>query len=219
MEKVRYQRTSQRQDRLWAIEQKLEEMSQKMDRYFQERNILIPSVIEATEDVNLGQDLSKENSPAITTSMDNIPQQHDFLTTSHAALQLVDSYTSPSNADMHQEPQHITISSIPLHWRKPVMPLHKIEQIGVAQRAVDNLMQYITGKNELAKPGDHQAADAWAILAIHSTLVPFSKRRKNKVEQAIVAQCPSRQSRDESTTKDQLKWGILEFSLRWGFCV
>ncbi|KAG8915990.1 hypothetical protein FRC02_004298 [Tulasnella sp. 418] len=199
MERVRHQSAGHRDERLLAIERKLEEMSQKMDRYFQgDRNTSVVHENTVIEDANLGHGSTKDNPSApasdITAQQNNLPTSLNPLTS--------------SNPNATQDAQHVIASYIPSYWRKTVMFLNKIEQIGVAQRAVNNLILQVKNEHEFKELGDPQAAGAWAVLAIHSELVPFSKKRKNKVEQAMLVNCPSQLSQDERTNNARLKWAL-----------
>ncbi|KAG8939613.1 hypothetical protein FRC03_006165 [Tulasnella sp. 419] len=152
MHRVQHQDHSSREARLSAIEKTLEGISTKIDRLLKgDSNIPVLAHGDSSDDRVAQPGHTHIDSPA-------------------------NELRSPIPSS--GIPEAIMVN-IPSQWRKPEMNLSKLEQIGVAQRAIDELMRHATNQHDFNGLSDAQTAGAWAVLAIHSQFVPLTKDNKN----------------------------------------
>ncbi|KAG8948083.1 hypothetical protein FRC03_000843 [Tulasnella sp. 419] len=99
------------------------------------------------------------------------------------------------------------VSNLSTILRGPEMLLSRNEQIGIAQRTIDKMLQYLMGSYVFRDLADNQWQDVWSAVAIHDRMMG-STEYKAKVEEALSKYCSPPVSRSYWLDTARLLWGI-----------
>ncbi|KAG8953347.1 hypothetical protein FRC03_011879 [Tulasnella sp. 419] len=194
MEEARYRETLQKEERLSATARRLEEIAQRIEGLLKAATIL-----------------SKNSSSDYPVTKEE--PQRKFTEEKKSNKTIVPSSSvwtlTPSGNESNQK------GEIPKTWelRNPDVQISKSQQLDVAQKAIDVMLEDIQGTYVFRGLSEKVYSDVWSALALHDRMMD-SAVNKSRVEAALSKYCSLAVSKRLNPDYSALLWGI---SLIHGF--
>ncbi|KAG8925160.1 hypothetical protein FRC02_009883 [Tulasnella sp. 418] len=231
MEKSRYRETSQKAEQLSTTARRLEEIARRIEELLEVANISLktplidhpptkevapgpPSLQNVPETPPAKYNIISPNSSSnalkspLSSTEENGPispkssLRREKNNASAGLNNLIKNLPSP-NVGNNQKDRN------PETWelRKPDILIPRSEQLGIAQRAIDIMLQNLKGSYVFSGLNGDQSQHVWSVLSIHDGMM-CSEVYKSKVEVALSRYCSPDMSGSTWPEPQKLLWGI-----------